>query len=188
MRLQEKKDTEERARQEKETAKWVAAMMKKIEQKAALAKKEQRQRETNRRKDEILKLKACLKQIDYYLGRKDLRNGEDPVLTLQQLQIIQPVEGSMFLKVSDKPVKGQWLRDRWSGMPYYMPPTKDFVDYGVVINGWTKEISGGKIHKWFGEIRHWTSWTNVWPLLQARRTQIPREIAALTGSNNVEKR
>jgi len=188
LRLHEKKDTEEQARQEKETAKWVAAMMKKIEQKAALAKKEQRRRETNRRKDEILKLRACLKQIDYYLGRKDLRNGEDPVLTLQQLQIIQPVEGSMFLKVSDKLVKGQWLRDRWSFMPYYTPPVKDFVDYGVVINGWTKEISGGKIHKWFKEVRHWTSWTNVWPLLQVKKTQIPREIAALTDSNNVEKR
>ena len=188
LRLKEKSDAEEQAKREKEAAKWVAAMMKEIEQKAALAKKEQKQRETNRRKDEILKLRDCLKQIDYYLGRKELRNGEDPVLTLQQLHIIQPVEGSMFLKVRDKPVKGQWLRDRRLGIPYYMPPVRDFVDYGVVINGWTKEISGGKIHKWLGEIRYWTSWTDVWPLLQARRTQIPREIAALTGSNNVEKR
>ena len=188
LRLQQKRNAEEQAKWKKETASWVATVMKKVEQKAALAKKEQRQRETKRRKDEILELRACLRQINYYLNRKELREGEDPVLTLQQLQIIQPVEGSIFLRVSEKPVKGYWLRNRWSGTLKYVPPIRDFVDYGANIPMWTNEVTNGRIYKWSGEVQFWTSWTNVWRLLQAKKTQILREIAALTGSNNVEER
>jgi len=188
LRLQEKKDAEAQAKREKESANWITAVKKESERKATLAQKAKEQDERKQRKDETLKLRACLKQINYYLGRKELREGEDPVLTLQQLQIVQPVEGSRFLKVSNKPVKGYWLRDRWMGLLYYNPPIHDFIDYGATIQWWSNEVMNGKRYKWSREVRYWTSWTNVWPLLQARRTQIPREIAALTGSNNVEKR
>ncbi len=83
---------------------------------------------------------------------KELREGEDTVLTLQQLQIVQPVEGSMFLKVSDKPVKGYWARDRWSGKPKYIPPMRYFVDYGANIQRWSNEVTSGRIYKWLGEV------------------------------------
>ena len=145
LRLQEKKNAEEQAKREKETAKWIAALKKETEQKFALVQKTKEQDERKQRKDEILKLRACLKQINYYLGRKELREGEDPVLTLQQLQIVQPVEGSMFLKVSNKPVKGDWLRDRWSGKLKYSPPVHDFIDYGATIQRWSNEVTKGKL-------------------------------------------
>ena len=199
LRLQEKKNAEAQVKREKETAKWVAGITKEIERKSesrkketerkgALERKERQQKEDKQIKDEVLKLKEDLKPINYYLNRKDLREGEDPVLTLQQLQIVQPVEGSMFLKVLDKPVKGYWLRDRWSGQLKYVPPMRDFVDYGANIQRWSNEVTNGRIYKWLGEVQFWTSWTNVWALLQAKRVQILREIAALTGSNNAEKR
>jgi hypothetical protein len=187
LRLQEKRNAEEQAKREKEAAKWVAGITKEIERKAEIRKKEQKQKEREQRKDEILKLRACLEQINYYLGRKELREGEDPVLILQQLQIVQPVEGSRFLKVSDKPVKGDWAGDRWMGLLYYNPPIHDFVDYGAEIDGWSNKVSGGRIYKWSGEVQYWTSWTNVWPLLQAKRAQILHEIAVLASSRNIEK-
>ncbi len=188
LRLQEKRNAEEQARREKEAAKWIAALIKGTEQKAALLKKEREHKENKRKKDEILKLRVCLKQINYYLGRKELREDDDPVLTLQQLQIVQPVVGWRFLKVSDKPVKGDWARDRWTGKPKYIPPICDFVDYGANIQRWSNEVTNGKIYWWWREVQYWTSWTNVWPLLQAKKTNILGEIAALTDSNNVEKR
>ena len=187
LRLKEKNDAEEQAKREKESAKWITTVKKEIERKATFTQKAKDQDERKRRKDETLKLRANLKPINYYLNRKDLREGEDPVLILQHIQIIQPVEGSIFLKVSDKPVKGYWLRDRWSGKPKYVPPMRDFINYGATIWRWS-EVTNGRIYKWSGEVQFWTSWTNVWPLLQAKRTQILREIATLTGSNNVEKR
>jgi len=187
LRLQEKRNAEEQAKREKETAKWVAGFIKEIERKAEIRKKEQKQKEREQRKDDILKLRACLKQINYYLGRKELREGEDPVLTLQQLQIVQSVEGSRFLKVSNKPVKGDWLRDRWSGKLKYSPPLRDFIDYGATIQLWSNEVTKGKLYKWFREVQYWTSWTNVWPLLQAKRAQILGQIAMLAGNKNMEK-
>ena len=187
LRLQEKRNAEAQAKREKETAKWVARFTKDIERKAEIMKKEQKQKEREQRKAEILKLRACLEQINCYLGRKELRTGEDLVLILQQLQIVQPVEGSRFLKVSNEPVKGYWLRDRWMGLPYYNPPINDFVDYGAEIDGWSNKVSGGRIYKWLGEVQYWTSWTKVWPLLQAKRAQILGEIAMLAGNKNMEK-
>ncbi len=187
LRLHEKKDAEEQAKREKETAKLIAAWKKESERKTALIRKAREQDERKRRKDEILKLRACLKPINYYLGRKELMEGEDLVLILQQLYIIQPVEGWTFLRVSDKPVKGYWERDSWSGKPKYIPPMRYFVDYGANIQRWSNEVTNGRIYKWLGEVQFWASWTNVWPLLQAKRAQILRNITALTGSNNVEK-
>lgn len=186
LRLQEKRNAEAQAKREKEAAKWFAGITKDIERKAKIMKKEQKQKEREQRKDEILKLRACLEQINCYLGRKELKVGEDLVLILQQLQIVQPVECLSFLKVSNKPVKGYWLRTR-IGWPYYNPPIHDFVDYGATIQRWSNEVMNGKLYKWLREVRYWTSWTNVRPLLQAKRTNILGEIAALTGSNNVEK-
>ena len=187
LRLQEKRNAEEQAKREKETAKWVAGITKEIERKAEIRKKEQKQKEREQRKDEILKLRACLEQINYYLGRKELREGEDPVLILQQLQIVQPVEGSRFLKVSNKPVKGYWLRDRRMGLPYYNPPIHDFIDHGATIQWWSNEVTNGKLYKWLREVRYWTSWINIWPLLQAKRAQILGEIAMLASNKNMEK-
>ena len=51
----------------------------------------------------------------------------------------------------------------------------------------SSKVHGGRIYKW-SEVGSWTSWINVWPILQAKRSQISAEIAALTDSNNVEKR
>ena len=186
LRLQEKKNAEEQAKREKEAAKWFAGITKENERQAAIRKKEQKQKEREQRKDEILKLRASLEQINYYLGRKELRAGEDPVLILQQLQIVQPIEGLNFLKVSNIPVKGCWLTDR-IGFRYYNPPIHDFIDYGATIQWWSTEVINGKRYKWLREVRYWTSWTKVWPLLQAKRTQILGEIAMLAGNKNVEK-
>ncbi len=199
LRLQEKKNAEAEVKWEKDMSKLFANVTKDIERKAeirkketeqkvALMKKEREQEERKRRKDEILKLRACLKPINHYLGRKELREGEDPVLILQQLQIIKPVEGWTFLKVSDKPAKGYWLRDRWSGKLKYSPPVRDFIDYGANIQRWSNEVTNGRIYKWLGEVQFWTSWAAVWPLLQAKRAKYLREIAILTVSNNVERR
>jgi hypothetical protein len=187
LRLQEKKNAEEQVKREKETAKWLAEITKESERKAEIRKKEQKQREREQKKDEILKLRACLEQINYYLGRKELREGEDPVLILQELKIIQPVEGSMFLNVSDRPVKGYWLWHRQMSLPYYNPPIHDFIDCGATIQYWSNEVTNGKLYSWLREVRYWTSWEVVWPLLQAKRTKILSEIAALTGNKNMEK-
>jgi len=176
-RLREKKDTEEQEKRDEETAKRIEAFKKEIERKAAIAKNEEKRREAKRKKDEINKLKESLKPINYYLGRKELKEGEDLVLILQQLYIIQPVEGWAYLRVSDKPVEGQWRRNKWSGKPEYMPPIRDFVDYGVSIQ-WSK-VTNGRLYKWSGEVKFWTSWTNVWPLLRAKKAQISGEIVRL---------
>ncbi len=186
--LQEKKAAEEQAKWVKEMAKWIATLTKETEQKATLVQKAKEQDERKQRKDETLKLRACLKQINYYLGRKELREGEDPVLTLQQLQVVQPVEGSFFTFLSKELVRGYWLMDRLSGKPKYNPPIHDFTDYGCKINSFLKTVEDSKIYNGSEEVRYWTSWANVWPLLQAKKAQILREIAVLTGSNNVEKR
>jgi hypothetical protein len=108
-----------------------------------------------------------------------LREGEDPVLILQQLQVVQPVEGSTFLKVSDKPVKGYWLRDRWSGKSKYIPPVRDFVDYGATIQRWSSQVTNGRLYKWSDEVQYWTTWAKVWPLLQAKKEKILEKIARL---------
>lgn len=189
LRLKEKSDAEEQAKRQKEAAEKITATMKEYSQRAVWLKKEREQKERIQRKAKISELRAFLKQINYYLNRKDLQENEDPVLILQQLRIIQPVEGSIFPRVSDEITKGYWLRDRWSGKPCYSPPVHDFVDYGAAINGWSSKVSGGRIYKWSEEVRSWTSWTNVWPLLQAKKTQILGEIARLTSSKskNVEK-
>jgi len=155
-----------------------AKSAKENERQAAIRKKEQEQIERKRKMDKVRELRACLKPINHYLGRKWLREGEDPVLILQQLQIIKPVEGVRFLKVSDKPVKGCWQRDRWSGQVNYLPPMRDFVDYGANILRWS-EVSNGRIYKWSEEVQFWTSWVAVWPLLQAKRAQYLRQIAFL---------
>ncbi len=180
LRLKEKRSAEERVKQEKENAKLIANLAKKFEQNLALIKKAKQQDEHKQRKDNILQLRARLKRINYYLGRKELRDGEDPVLTLQQLQIVQLVESSAFLFVSDKPVQGYWSRDLWSGKPKYTAPFNDFIDYGANIQQWTNEITNGRIYKWFEEVQSWTSWTNVWPLLLEKKTKYLREIAILT--------
>ncbi len=187
-RLQEKRNVEEQAKREKEIAKSVAAVMKESRQKDVRLQKEKDQEERRQKRAKISELRAVLKTIDYYLRRKDLREGEDPVLILQQLRIIQPVEGSVFPRVSYKIVKGYWIRDRYSGKPKYTPPLSGFMDYGAQINGWSKEVSGSRIYKW-SEVSSWTSWINVWPLLQVRRTQILREITTINGSKseNLEK-
>ena len=174
IRIKEKK--EEEAKKAKEN-----------ERQAAIRKKEQKQIERKRKMDKGRELRACIKQINYYLGRKELREGEDPVLILQQLQIVQPVEGLRFLKVSSKPVKGDWLRDKWSGKPKYSPPLHDFIDYGATIQRWSNEVTNGRIYRWFREVQSWTSWTNVWPLLQAKKAQILGEIAMLAGNKTMEK-
>ena len=172
--IQIKEKKEEEAKKAKEN-----------ERQAAIRKKEQKQIERKRKMDKGRELRACIKQINYYLGRKELREGEDPVLILQQLQIVQPVEGLRFLKVSSKPVKGDWLRDKWSGKPKYSPPLHDFIDYGATIQLWSNEVTNGRIYRWFREVQSWTSWTNVWPLLQAKRAQIRGEITMLTGNKTM---
>ncbi len=172
LRLKEKSDAEEQAKREKEAAKWFAGITKESERKTTLAQKAKEQDERKRRKGETLKLRACLKQINYYLGRKKLRDGEDPVLTLQQLQIVQPVEASIFPRVSEKIVRGDWFRNGWTGYSYYSPPMRDFVDYGAKIEGLSNKVSGGRIYKWSKDVRFWTSWTNVWPLLEAKKLYI----------------
>ncbi len=179
-RLQEKKNDAEQAKRNKDNAKWAAAFTKEIEQKTALMKKEQNRKENKRRRDEILKLKESLKPINYYLGRKELKEGEDLILILQQLYIIQPVEGWASLRVSDKSIQGHWQRNRWSGKLEYMPPICDFVDYGASIQ-WSKVING-RLYKWSGEVQFWTSWANVWPLLRAKKAQISGEIARLAAN------
>ncbi|MFC2019795.1 hypothetical protein ACFLU4_07630 [Chloroflexota bacterium] len=164
LRLKEKSDAEERAKQEKEASKAIAALIKETKQEAARVQKDKEHERRRQRNAKIIELRAFLKQLNYYLRRKELQEGEDPVLTLQQLQIVQPVEGSIFLKVSDKPVKGYWLRDRWSGKPKYSPPICDFVDYGAKFDSWSTKVSGGRIYKW-SEVSVWISWRNIWPLL-----------------------
>jgi len=178
LRLQENRALEERIRRENEQAKQAKQVEKDRERSRKVLEREQERKERIQRKGQITNLKSLLKQIGYYLRRKELKEGEDPVLTLQQLQIIKPVEGSVFLVVSDKLEKGHWLRDSWSGRLKYSAPYCDFIDYGAKI-GWPSEVSGGRIYKWYEEVRSWTSWTYVWPLLQAKRTQILSEIAML---------
>ena len=186
-RLREKSAAEQQAKREIEAARKTAAMVKENKQEAAWVRKEQEQAGKRQNKAKVIELRACLRQIDYYLGRKELRKGEDPVLILQQLKIVQSVEGSRFLKVSNKPVKGYWLRDRRMGLPYYNPPIHDFIDHGATIQWLSNEVTNGKLYKWLREVRYWTSWKNIWPLLQAKRTQILSEIAVLAGNKNMEK-
>jgi predicted transcriptional regulator len=178
-RLQEKKDAEERAKWEKETAKKIESVVKDIQRKGALERRERQQQQSKRIKDDVLKLRAEIRQINYYLGRKDLKEGEDPVFTLQQLKIIQPVEGWSSLKVSDKPVKGHWQRNRWMGKPEYMPPVRDFIDYGATIQRWSSQVTNGRFYKWSDEVQYWTTWAKVWPLLQAKKEKILEKIARL---------
>jgi len=187
LRLQEKKNTEEQAKREKETAKWIATLTKENKWKAVLLQREKKQEERRYKRVKISELRAFLKTVDYYLRRKDLQEGEDLVLLLQQLKIIEPIEGSLFPRVSNELAKGYWLRDRWLGWLRYSPPIRDFVDYGAEIDGWSNKVSGGRIYKWLGEVQYWTSWTNVRPLLQAKRAQILHEIAVLASSRNIEK-
>jgi hypothetical protein len=172
LRLKEKSDSGEQAKRETEATRKIAAIMKENKRKAARVQKEQEQVGRRQNKAKVMELRAYLKQIDYYLRRKDLREGEDPILILQQLRIIQPVEGSIFPRVSEKIVRGNWLRNGWTGYLYYSPPIRDFVDYGAEIDGWSNKVSGGRIYKWLEDVRFWTSWTNVWPLLQAKRLYI----------------
>ncbi len=188
LRLEEKKDAEEQAKRETENAKRAAEITKELKRKSDLEKKEQNRKENKQRRDEILKLKESLKPINYYLGRKELREGEDPVLILQQLQVIQALKDSVFLRVSDELVKGYLVRSRWSDVTKYVPPFRNFIDYGASIKMWSNEVTNGRVYEWSKEVKFWTSWTNVWPLLQVKKAQILREIAALTGSNNMEKR
>lgn len=179
-RIQEKSIAEEMVRREKETAKAMAIDEKRSKQAVARQQREKEQELKRQRKAKISELRALLKQVNYYLRRKNLQDGEDPVLTLQQLRIIQPIEGSMFPHISEKIIKGYWLRDRWTGWLYYMPPARDFIDYGAMIDKWSKVVSDGRIYKSFKDVCYWTSWTNVWPLLQAKRARIVKEIATLT--------
>ncbi len=188
LQLQKKKNAEAEVKWEKDMSKLVANVTKDIERKVALMKKEREQGERKRRKDEILKLRACLKPINHYLGRKELREGEDPVLILQQLRIIKPVKGILFSRVTEELVRGYWSKDRWSGKPKYSPPTHDFTDYDSKVDSLVKVIFDSKIYKCSEEVHSWTSWAAVWPLLQAKRAKYLREIAILTVSNNVEKR
>jgi len=73
------------------------------------------------------------------------------------------------------------------GLLYYNPPIHDFVDYGATIQWWSNEVMNGKLYKWLREVRYWTRWINIWPLLQAKRAQILGEIAMLAGNKNMEK-
>ncbi len=180
LRLEEKKNAEEQAKREKENVRWIATVTKEYERQTALEKKEQKREENKRRRDNILKLKESLKPINYYLGRKELKEGEDLVLILQQLYIIQPVEGWASLRVSDKSVQGHWRRNRWSGKLEYMTPIRDFVDYGASIQ--LSKVTNGRLYKWSGEVKFWTTWTNVWPLLRAKKAQILGEIARLAAN------
>ena len=97
LRLQENRALEERIRWENEQAKQAKQVEKDRERSRKVLEREQERKERIQRKGQITKLKSLLKQIGYYLRRKELKEGEDPVLTLQQLQIIKPVEGSVFL-------------------------------------------------------------------------------------------
>jgi len=186
-RLQEKSDAEEQAKRETEATSKIAAIMKENKRKAVLLQREKEQEERRYKRAKISELRAFLKTVDYYLRRKDLQEGEDLVLLLQQLKIIEPIEGSLFPRVSNELAKGYWLRDRWLGWLRYNPPIRDFVDYGAEIDGWSNKVSGGRIYKWLGEVQYWTSWTNVRPLLQAKRAQILHEITVLASSRNIEK-
>ena len=89
--------------------------------------------------------------------------------------------------MSNKPVKGYWLSDRRMGLPYYNPPIHDFIDYGATIQRWSNEVTNGRIYRWFREVKSWTSWTNVWPVLQAKRAQILCEITMLASNKNMGK-
>ena len=187
LRLQEKSDAEEQAKREKASVKAIAAAMKESKQRATCIQNEKEQEERRQIKAKTLELRAYLKQIDYYLRRKDLREGEDPVLVLQQLRVIQPVEGHLFPLLSKEPVKGYWLMDRLSGKPKYNPPIHNFTDYGCKIDGLLKMVVDSKIYEGSGEVQFWTSWKNIWPLLQAKRAQILGEIAMLSGGKNIKK-
>ena len=186
-RLQEKSDAEEQAKRETEATSKIAAIMKENKRKAVLLQREKEQEERRYKRAKISELRTFLKTVDYYLRRKNLQEGEDLVLLLQQLKIIEPIEGSLFPRVSNELAKGYWLRDRWSGRLRYNPPIRNFVDYGAEIDGWSNKVSGGRIYKWLGEVQYWTSWTNVRPLLQAKRAQILHEITVLASSRNIEK-
>ncbi|MFC2122685.1 hypothetical protein ACFLRP_03265 [Bacteroidota bacterium] len=187
LRLQEKSDAEEQVKRDKASAKAIAAAEKESKQRAARLQKEQDQEGRRQNKTKIMELGAFLKQINYYLRRKDLREGEDPVLVLQQLRVIRPVEGPFIPSLFKEPVKGYWLMDRLSGKPKYNPPIHDFTDYGCKISRLLKMVVDSKIYDGSGEVRFWTSWTNVWPLLQAKRTQILSEITMLAANRNMEK-
>ncbi len=175
-RLQEKKNAQDQAKREKEATKLARVISKELERKKGFQRKEEKRKESDRRKSEIRKLREYLNQINYYIRRKDLKEGEDLVLILQELRIIQPVEGSMFLRISDKPVKGQWIRNINTGIPVYFPPNHNFVDYGATIDRYTKEVTGGRLYKWFEDVRNWTSWESVRPLLFTKRQQILEDI------------
>ena len=187
LRIQEKKDAAEQVKHDKASAKAIAVAAKESEQRAVRIQNEKEQEERRQRKAKTLDLRAYLKQIDYYLRRKDLREGEDPVLVLQQLRVIQPVEGPWFPLLSKEPVRGYWLMDRLSGKQKYNPPIHDFTDYGCKIDGLFKIVVDSKIYEGSGEVQFWTSWKNIWPLLQAKRTQILGEITMLAGNRNMEK-
>ena len=77
--------------------------------------------------------------------------------------------------------------DILSGKQKYNPPIHDFTDYGCKIDRLLKMVVDSKIYKGSEEVRYWTRWTNVWPLLQAKRTQILGEITMLAGNRNMEK-
>ena len=187
LRIQEIKDSAEQVKCGKALTKVITVATKEFNQRAVRMQREKELGEKRQKKAKILDLRANLAKLDYYLRRKDLKQGEDPVLILQTLRVIRPVEGPFFPVLSKEPVGGYWPMDRLSGKPKYNPPIHDFTDYGCKINSFLKTVEDSKIYKGSGEVRYWTSWTNVWPLIQAKKAQIRGEITMLTGDKNMGK-
>lgn len=170
-RLKEKYEAQERKSQEKEKA-----------QKEALLQKEFEREDKRKRNAKISELREILKRVKYYLRRKELCEGEDPVLTLQQLKVIIHMKGFLNPSLSREFVKGRWSDE--SGELKYIPPCCNFADhhYRRHNNAWIIERDYFFIH----EVQTWTSWTNIRPLLEAKQIRLLDEINWLRSGENMD--
>ena len=118
--------------------------------------------EKKQRNIELGKLKARLKEINYYLRRKrfDAAAKEDPILILQKLGVISPTGFDL------SPTKGSWEFNWLSGKLEYKPPTRNFAD------------KFGKMYS-YHDIQTWVNWQTIYPLLQIAYEQLQAEFKRL---------
>ena len=127
--------------------------------------------ERKKKVDKIQEIRALIRPIDYYLHCKELKVGDDPVMVLQELLIIKAVEGGRLLKFSEKLVAGYWVTNRWTGQTYYVPPYHSFIDFDANIRNW--KVENGRLYEAMRQVKTWTSWVAVRPLLQAKNEVDP---------------
>ena len=153
--------------------------------KDALLQKEREREEKRKKNEEISERREILKKLNHYLKREDLSEGEDPVLILQQLKVIVPVDRQILPSPSKEYARGQWIEE--SGKLKYIPPDHRFIDHGSEYTrvGSFVIFNVNKVYELSGEVQSWTSWDNVRHLLLAKKVKLLNEINRLTSSGDI---